>query len=210
MTDSTTHGQPSPANANVASSLSKSRKKRRVALLSVGFVSLAVAAVWAAPGRLEFPVSVADLEARGSETFGRVDSDSSGEITREEFADAQARDGSRRPRHDRRPARHYFAGVWRGQRDGDEEFEAEVFAILDVDGDGQLSATEFSMKKQQAARQLSLTTKRFDRLDADGSGTLGMNEFPARRMQNLDLDGDGEITRQEMRNGMHKRHTDAD
>lgn len=52
-------------------------------------------------------------------------------------------------------------------------------------------------------------SKRFDRLDTDGSGTLGMSEFPAQRMQNLDVDGDGEITREEMRNGMRKRHTDS-
>jgi Ca2+-binding EF-hand superfamily protein len=188
--------------------MSRKSRKITVALLTAGLAAFTVTLVWAAHSVLEFPISVAALEARDNETFARVDSDSSGEISREELADAQP--VRSRPRHDVRGARHHFAGGWRGQHAGGlAANEAEIFAILDSDGDGQLSADEFSMAKQHAARETNLMSKRFDRLDTDGSGTLGMSEFPAQRMQNLDVDGDGEITREEMRNGMRKRHTDS-
>lgn len=166
----------------------------------------------AAAGRPDFPIAVADLEARHAQLFGRIDSNSDGEITPAEFAagrgsaDWQRRwhDGMMRYREhtDRRGHGHSVPA-------DRAEIDAEIFALLDTDDDGQLSAAEYSTEKQHAARKQVAATRMFERLDTDANGVLSAEEFPPDRLQNLDADGDGEITREEMRNGMRKRHAEA-
>ncbi len=201
----------------------ENRERRRlnsILLVSAACAALAAGSVPAAAGagaghdRHEFPIAAADFEARHAKMFGRLDSNSDGEITLEEFAAARGtgdwprrwRDGVMRYREHGYRRGHGDGGGHRADR---EEIEADIFAILDTDGDGQLSAAEYSTEKQHAARKEVAAVRLFEHLDTDANGTLSAQEFPPNHLQNLDADGDGEITREEMRNGMRKRHTDA-
>ncbi len=181
-------------------------------------VATGVSAVAAGPDRHNFPIAVADLEARHSQMFDHIDSNSDGDITLEEFAAARGsgdwsrrwRDGVMRYREHGYNRGHGDRGEHRANRGADrEEIEADIFALLDTDDDGQLSAAEHSSEKQHAARKKVAATRTFEHLDADANGILSAQEFPPNRLQNLDADGDGAITREEMRNGMRKRHADA-
>ncbi len=201
----------------------ETRERRRlnsILLVSAAGAALAAVSVPAAAGagaghdRHEFPIAAADFEARHAKMFGRLDSNSDGEITLEEFAAARGtgdwprrwRDGVMRYREHGYRRGHGDGGGHRADR---EEIDADIFTILDTDGDGQLSAAEYSTEKQHAARKEVAAVRMFEHLDTDANGTLSTQEFPPNHLQNLDADGDGEITREEMRNGMRKRHTDA-
>ena len=82
------------------------RRLHSILLVTVVCTALTAAAAGAGTGsdRPDFPISVADLEARHAQLFARLDSNSDGDITPEEFAAARAsgnwqrrwQDGARR------------------------------------------------------------------------------------------------------------------
>lgn len=76
--------------------------------------------------------------------------------------------------------------------------KAEMFAKLDTDRSGSLSAEELEQGKQafRAARQQA----RFAREDANGDGFLAADEtrMPAQRFAQLDTDGDGRVSLAEL------------
>ena len=80
-----------------------------------------------------------------------------------------------------------------------QEIRAREFDTADADGDGQLSAEEYKdmPANLKAAQQRSV----FERLDTNSDDMLSPEEFPrvAVRLQALDADGDGLVTRKEMR-----------
>ncbi len=168
----------------------------------------------------EFPISISEAEAKLIEIFNRADNDGNGTISTAEFAAAEMpRSDHHRPDMGKRMRRHdaYRAemhrGTWSG---GDEEghterraeHEAAFFEALDSDGDGKLSMAEFDRDHQRDVKKSLMKSRAFEHMDSDGDGVLTMDEFSGRlaRLQDLDVDGNGEVSRGELRDGMRARH----
>ncbi len=164
---------------------------------------------WSSPHGYEFPISIADLEAKAALAFAQADSNSDGEVSPEEFADVDTDHRGMRERHfsghhGSRVHGEHMGQMGRGDRgDHSMESQAEFFAALDTDGNGELSSEEFAPENHRAARKTLMRNKMFARMDADGNGGLSEDEFPGRvqRLRALDSNEDGEITRDELRDG---------
>lgn len=186
------------------------RRSRRAALVATmaGALTLGVAAA-AAGGHLhrnaEFPISLAEAQDRADARFREMDSDGNGEISAAEFAAAAPRlhRGHGPHRGHGRPGEERRAG-----EDDRDELDAALFRRLDTDADGQLSEAEFDGRRMREARSALLRERMFAHLDADGSGALGPEELPdpSRRLQAMDADGDGTVTREEARAHHRARH----
>lgn len=143
------------------------------------------------------PISVADIEARGAQIFADTDTDGNGLVTEAEFASVE------RGAHRRGPGARGHGKRWqRSSPEGSAEhrlnMEDQLFDQLDADGDEMLSREEFSMAKQRAARKSVGRAQAFARLDENADGVLSPDEFPAMRLAQLDTDGDGEVSREEL------------
>jgi len=173
-----------------------------------GTVTLSLAAVAMAGQRgPEFPVSVADAKNRAEARFQELDADGSGEISPAELAAAPkplrlGHGPSHRHMHGKDAGTSASAGEhggkWRGTGGA---VDADLFERLDEDGDGLLSKAEFDASKIREARRESMQEWVFARLDRDGSGGISRDELPdmSRRLEAMDADGDGTVTREEAR-----------
>jgi Ca2+-binding EF-hand superfamily protein len=179
-----------------------------------------------------FPIDLSLLEARATALFDHVDAAGDGVITRAEFVAAEIpRDAmgpglmGERAGPQAGPGR---PGIQRQQRSGPRrgdaerqarsqemlearraQWQAEVFAAADTDGDGQLSQEEFA-RLPEVHRELA-RTRMFERLDVNGDGVLDRDEFPRwwAELRAMDRDGDGLVTFAEMRehrSAMRERH----
>jgi len=107
---------------------------------------------------------------------------------------------------------HDRAGAMMDAVDGDgdgvitraevETMRGEKFAKADENADGAVSLDEMQAfhEAQRAARQAARLQQRFDKMDADGNGTISDAEFGARmvsRFEQADRDGDGEVSEAE-------------
>lgn len=146
------------------------------------------------------PITIAEMTARVEQRFVQADTDGDGLITAEEFDGAEMqRPGPRGPmgrRFHRDGARHSLAG---------DDLEAKVFAEMDSDGNGTLSPDEFSEQNRRAARLALMKQQMFSTLDANDDGVITLDEFDTRtrRLMEMDTDGDGEVSRDELR-GSHR------
>ncbi len=183
-------------------------------LLPLTLVALALTmanSAWSRPHGPEFPISIADIEAKAAEAFSQADSDGDGEVSPEEFASVEPGHRGMEERHRRgrhRPRGHGgHVDGWDHRAHGDDQMEADLFAALDTDGNGELSAEEFSHENHRAARKTLMQNRMFAHMDADGNGGLSPDEFPghARRLSTLDSNADGEVTRDELRDGMRAK-----
>jgi Ca2+-binding EF-hand superfamily protein len=185
---------------------------------------MTAAFIWAAPFDERFPISVEDLEARSADTFARVDGNDDGLISAEEFFAQESMalrvrpgfhhgkgehstDGDRPP-NGRHPRATRHSGATR--IDYMENMDDELFAALDTDMDGTLSSSEFSTTAMAEARGAIMKQRMFERLDANDDTMLTPDEFPPQRLSGLDANSDGLITREEMRDGRSRHHSDAE
>lgn len=83
---------------------------------------------------------------------------------------------------------------------------ADNFEAIDADGDGELSASELTAAREGGRQRVKEKADRIKDADVDGNRAISIDEASAAGMQRLvdnfdriDADGDGEITRREMR-----------
>ena len=189
-----------------------------------------VANVFAEPKERRASVDLSELQAAEEKRFAAADADGDGLVSAEEFAavDPGQLSAGMRMRGDRDGRPPKFAGERRRGADPEamrqrmEQRRAEMekrmaerekrrqaarardFETADSDGDGQLSAQEYGDMPAtlEATRQREL----FTRLDENHDGVLTPAEFPSMvaRLRPLDADGDGIVTRDEMRAGRNR------
>jgi len=139
------------------------------------------------------PVVLSELQERMTEQFNRADSDGDGSLTAHELAQLpnKHRGGFR---FKRKFKKHQT------QLD-QEQLEAEVFAALDQNQDGQLSPEEAAPAKRRDAMRKIFLAKHFERLDADNNGRIEQQEFNLRldRLRAADTNQDGIVTKSERR-----------
>ena len=189
-----------------------------------------VANVFADPKERAKPIDLSEIQTAEEQRFATVDTDGDGLVSVEEFAAIDLRQlsaGLRMP-GDRGDRRGRAAGDGRRGPDREamrqrlEQRQAELdkriaereqrrqeartrdFQIGDADGDGQLSAEEYG--DMPAAVEATRQRQTFARLDQNADGVLTPEEFPSvvGRLRTLDADGDGLVTRDEMRAGRNR------
>ena len=88
-----------------------------------------------------------------------------------------------------------------------EAVDAEVFALLDADGDGVISQAVHSAGDKRAIHRTARKRALFKHLDENQDGALQLTEMsgPVERLKAADADGDGIVTREEMRDRVKAR-----
>ena len=171
-------------------------------------------------GKPKFPIDIASAQAKADERFSAADTDSSGTISLAEFEAAKFADGKRKGmrtkrkmRERKRQARSTADSQVRADRKAaraahKEQVRAELFALMDTDGDGSVSAEEHANADHHALRKTAVKRTMFTRLDANSDGQLTRDELPNRveRLNALDADGDGLVTKKEMRAARKAKH----
>ncbi len=190
------------------------KKSINFALLAA-LTGLTAGTSWSHHHDRDFPISIAEAESQAGEVFRTMDANGDGKLTREEFAKAET--PMPKGRH------HAYSGMHRGEggahhrpgHHGDRQppdpaaLDAALFDALDTDGDGKLSRDEFSHEKMHETHQRLRKDEMFARLDSNDDGVLTNDELLDRRLErlkNVDANGDGNVTREEMKAAMHKHH----
>ncbi len=155
-------------------------------------------------GADRFPVTVEALDARRAEIFSRVDANGDGLISSEEFSAHKPlrRGGGADGKHPRSHPPSHPSSKGHRPRPTDEQLAAmedRLFEQLDANADGLLSRSEFSTSAMRSARKNGMRDGLFAHADSNDDGFLTPDEFPPGSAADMDLDGDGEITRDELR-----------
>ncbi len=166
--------------------------------MSITALLLAAGSAAAHPGE-RFPLSISNAEERAASRFAAIDSDGDGNLTLAEFEAAEGGDRGMRER----PRRQHKRGMGEHGRRAElrAAIDTEVFSLMDTDGDGVISATEHSAADKRTIHRTARKRAMFKHLDKDASGTLQLSELsaPVARLKAADSDGDGMVTRDEMR-----------
>lgn len=210
----------------MATTLPRTERNRRYLLVAATVaVTITAAAVTAeAQDRAErFPIDIAAAKERAAERFAAVDTNDDGSVSVDEFlvagpergrlgriasgrlgagVDPAAGREGRKASRDRRQGMRERRGAMRERMGAMEE---GVFERADGDGDGALSKEEYD-GLGEARRDVAME-RMFQRLDEDGDGLLAPAELGSqvKRLESLDADEDGKVTRSEMRGGWRDR-----
>ncbi|MEM7096679.1 MAG: hypothetical protein AAF541_00355 [Pseudomonadota bacterium] len=191
-----------------------SPKALSIITLTAGVCTLAASTTYA---QMRGPIDIAEMEERAEARFTRLDTNANSEIDLDEFLAAPSFQAAGGQGFDRGNGRAKMKkrmqmrkAMGRARFDGPEGFDpealkeamqSEAFKLMDQDGDGDISAAEFAEADQRAVRGEARKRAIFSQLDADDSGTLSRDEVPsiAERLREIDLDNDGQVTKQERR-----------
>lgn len=178
-------------------------------------------------GQNRFPISIAEAEARASAQFTNADKDNDGLLSKDEFAQLRPQQSRRkagatrklRQEHpDRRGPKD--SQTWENKK---QEMRAKfaqahperaaqqaqirtatavsMFELLDADDNGLVDAAEFVKADRRELGRQARQQAAFAHLDANDDGVLTPTEVPnpAVRLRRLDTDGDGKVSKREMR-----------
>ena len=189
-----------------------------------------VANVLAAPKERSASIDLKELQAAEEKRFAAADADGDGLVSAEEFAAVDPRqlsagvrgwgdrgggqrrmagDGRRGPERAavRQRMEQRRAEIEKRRTEGEkrrQEARTRDFETADSDGDGKLSSEEYG--DMPATLKATRQREMFARLDENEDGVLTPEEFPSMvgRLQALDADGDGLVTREEVRAGRNR------
>ena len=183
--------------------------KTHITLPALIIGSFITSAAWAGADGDHFPISISEVEAKAKARFEGIDTDESGSLNLAEFEASKPhhpavgkhhfkREGKRHGKQGERPRgerRHPQAHKMRAA------VQAEMFALMDADGNGVLSATEFESGSSAKLRQSARKRAAFKQLDKNSDSQLTPDEMPARmaHLRDADVDNDGLVTRDEFR-----------
>lgn len=155
----------------------------------------------AAAPKDRFPIDLEALDARAAERFSNMDANNDGQIDRGEFESAEnkrSRQGKKHSMSGKHP--RPYKRLQGEPQEMRAAVQAELFALLDADENGQLSSEEHAAQTRETA-QLARKKAMFKKLDINSDGVLVPEELPrpGARLRAVDANGDGQVTRQEMR-----------
>ena len=201
---------------------------RIVVLIASLFMSANAGAMHHGKG-LKPPINLAQLEEQASARFNEADLDGDGLLSKTEFAEADlpmqpARSGWR---GNGKKQRKQHADATPEEREAQLEkmqdrlaeanpeqaaqreqmraaMEAELFKLMDTNADGQVDPEELSQADKRALRAQAHKAAAFVMFDSNDDGFLSLDEIPnpAERLGQLDKNGDGTVSKREMRKGM--------
>lgn len=186
--------------------------KPMIIAVVVAITAMTVSGVASAKDRLDrFPISIADAKARTSAKFAAADSNMDGLVSIEEFTQfkPKRRDAKLGGALEKRNGKAGKRGSMNGQRAAERKqiraaVAKEMFKLLDTNADGVIDADEYTQADGRRLRHQAHKRATFAHLDANNDSFLAPDEMPSpvARLQQLDTNGDGQVSKYEMRKGM--------
>ena len=191
-----------------------------ITAIVVAIAFMTVSNVSAAEERQDrFPISIADAEAHTNAKFTGADSNMDGLLSSDEFAQLRLeRPGakSRGPVEKRNGKPGKRGPIKRQQAAEQKQIRAaaakEMFKLLDTNADGVIDADEYTRADSRKLRHQAHKRAAFAQLDVNNDGFLAPSEMPSPvvRLQRLDTNGDGQVSKREMRKGMYAQRREED
>lgn len=191
-----------------------------ITAIVVAIAFMTVSNVSAAEERqVRFPISIADVEARANAKFTGADSNMDGLLSSEEFAQLrlEERGAKSRGRLEKRNGNAGKGGPINRQRAAEQKqiraaAAKEMFKLLDTNADGVIDADEYTRADSRKLRHQAHKRAAFAQHDVNNDGFLAPSEMPSPvvRLQRLDTNGDGQVSKREMRKGMYAQRRAED
>ena len=166
-----------------------------------------------------FPISIANVAARTNAKFTGADSNMDGLLSSEEFAQLRLeRPGAKsRGPVEKRNGKGGKGGPINRQRAAEQKqiraaAAKEMFKLLDTNADGVIDADEYTRADRRKLRHQAHKRAVFAQHDVNNDGFLAPSEMPnpVVRLQRLDTNGDGQVSKREMRKGMYAQRRAED
>ena len=170
-------------------------------------------------GKVRFPISITDIEARTNARFTEADSNMDGLLSSDEFAQLRLERpaAKSRGRLEKRNGQAGKGGPIKRQRAAEQKqiraaAAKEMFKLLDTNADGVIDADEYTRADSRKLRHQAHKRAAFAQHDVNRDGFLAPSEMPSPvvRLQRLDTNGDGQVSKREMRKGMYAQRREED